>query len=91
MDHQCVTGTLTLSSTGYIDMENPYDSSTSAFSYFKPEVLDNFLFKEDIEDEEECIDVNDVRLTEVFLLDDPAEQELKSTIFFGRKFKNLVR
>ena len=72
-------------------MKNPYDNGVATFSYFKPEVLDNFLFKEDIEDEEECIDVNDARLTEVFLLDDPAEQEMKSNIFFGRKFKNLVR
>lgn len=86
----CVTRTLTLSSIGYIDMKNPYDSSVATLGYFKSEVLDNFLFREDIEDKEEFIDVNDARLTEVFLLDDLAEQEMKSNIFFGKKFKQLI-
>ena len=71
-------------------MENPYDSSVATFSYFKPKILDNFLFREDIEDKEDSIDICDARLAEIFSLDSPAEQELKSTIFFGKKFKQLI-
>lgn len=71
-------------------MENPYDSSVATFSYFKPEILDNFVFRDDIEDNEDYIDICDARLAEIFSLDSLAEQELKSTIFFGKKFKQLI-
>lgn len=71
-------------------MKNPYDSSVTMFSYFKPAILDNFLFREDIEDKEDYIDIRDPRLAEIFSLDSQAEQELKSTIFFGKKFKHLI-
>lgn len=71
-------------------MENPYNSSVATFSYFKPEILDNFVFRDDIEDNEDYIDICDARLAEIFSLDSQAEQELKSTIFFGKKFKQLI-
>jgi len=71
-------------------MKNPYDNGVATFSYFKPEILDIFLFREDIEDKEDYIDIRDARLAEIFRLDSSAEQELKSTIFFGKKFKQLI-
>ena len=51
--------------------------------------LRNFVFSEDIQ--QQCqIDVCDKRLADVFLLKDRAEQELKSALFFGVSYKELL-
>ena len=51
--------------------------------------LHNFVFSEDIQQQGQ-IDVCDKRLADVFLLKDRAEQELKSALFFGVQFKELL-
>ena len=51
--------------------------------------LRSFVFSEDIQQQGQ-IDVCDKRLADVFLLKDRAEQELKSALFFGVQFKELL-
>ena len=51
--------------------------------------LRNFVFSEDIQQQGQ-IDVCDKRLADIFLLKDRAEQELKSALFFGVSYKELL-
>ena len=51
--------------------------------------LRSFVFSEDIQQQGQ-IDICDKRLADVFLLKDRAEKELKSALFFGVSYKELL-